>query len=128
MAEHPNAVAFRQAVADMLQGNFERFRDLLASDVVWHEAGNPQALQGREAVMGVFEGMEASGMEFDDDLRVVLANDEHLAAFIWGRVRKGDTEITYPVAEIAHLHEGQITERWAFMDAVPTDVASFFSD
>lgn len=128
MSEHPNAAAFRHAIAEMMQGNLASFRELLAADVVWHEAGNSQPLRGRDAVMGIFENLLASGLEFEDDLHVVLANDEHLAVFIWARIRKGDAEITYPVAEIAYLQEGKITERWAFMDAVPADVAAFFSD
>lgn len=128
MAEHPNAAAFRQAISDMLEGDIDRFRDLLDANVVWHEAGNPQPLQGREAVMEIFEGLMASGLELHDDLQVVLADDEHLVAFISARIRRGDTEIIYPVVEIAHFHEGKMTERWAFMDAAPADVTAFFSD
>lgn len=128
MPEHPNAAAFRQAVADMLQGDLDRFRDLLAADVMWHEAGSAQPLRGRESVMRIFEGLVSSGLEFDDDVQVVLADDEHLAAFILARIRRGDAEVTYPVVEFARLHEGRMVERWAFMDAVPADVAAFFSD
>lgn len=43
------------------------------------------------------------------------------------RTRKGDAEVVYPVAEIAYFHERKMTERWASMDAVPADVAAFFS-
>lgn len=128
MTEHPNAAAFRQAIADMMQGDVDTFRDLLAVDVVWHEAGNPQPLRGRDAVMEIFGGLITSGLEFEDELQVVLASDEYLAALIQARIRKGGAEIDYRVAEIAHFHEGKITERWAFMDAVPPDVAAFFSD
>lgn len=88
MTEHPNAVAFRQAIAEMMQGNVDRFRDLLAAGVVWQEADNPQP-SGRRRGHGHLRG--------------------------------------YPVAEIAYFHEGKLTERWAFMDAVPAAVAAFFS-
>ena len=128
MAEHPNAAAFRQAISDMMQGNFDRFRELLAPDVIWHEAGNSQPLRGRDAVMEVFSGLMVSGMEFDDDVHEVLANDEHLVALIRARIRKGDAELVYPVVEVAHFRQGEMTERWAFMDAVPEDVAAFFAD
>lgn len=128
VTEHPNAATFRDALADMMQGNFDTFGKMLAADVVWHEAGNPQPLRGRDAVMEIFAGLVDSGLEFEDELREVLANDEHLMALIDGRIRKGDTEIVYPVVEIARLNEGKITERWAFMDAVPPDVAAFFAD
>lgn len=93
MTEHPNAAAFRRALTDMMQGNFDTFEDLLAADVVWHEAGNPQPVRGRDAVMEIFVGLVASGLEFEDDLHEVLANDEHLVALIRAHVRKGDAEI-----------------------------------
>lgn len=128
MTEHPNAAAFRRAFADMTHGNFDTFRGLLAADVVWHEAGNPQPVRGRDSVMKIFAGLMASGLEFEEDLHEVLANDTHLVALIGARIRKSDAEIAYPVAEIAHVHKGEITERWAFMDAVPADVAAFFAD
>ena len=128
MSEHPNAAAFRQAIADLMQGNLETFGDLLSTDVVWHEAGNPRPLRGRDAVMDMFAGLLGSGLEFEDELHEVLANDEHLVALIWGRIRKGDGEIVYPVVEVAHFRDGKMTERWALMDAVPEDVTAFFSD
>lgn len=128
MAEHPNVASFRQAINDMMEGNLDRFRQLLDPDVVWHEAGNPQPLKGRDAVMEVFSGLLSSGMEFDDDMHEVLANDEHLVALIKARIRRGDDELVYPVVETAHFRDGRMTERWAFMDAVPENVAAFFAE
>ncbi len=53
VSEQPNSAAFRRAITDMMRGNFDTFRDLLAADVVWHEAGNPQPVRGRDAVMEI---------------------------------------------------------------------------
>lgn len=128
MTEHPNATAFRRAFTDMMQGDLDTFRGLLAPDVLWYKAGNPHPVRGRDAVMEIFASLVTSELEFDDQLEDVLANDTRLIALIRARISSDDTEIAYTVAEIAYLDEGKITERRAFMDAIPEDVSAFFTD
>lgn len=127
-SEHPNAAAFPASLTDMMQDNFDTFRELLAADVVWHEAGNSQPVRGRDAVMETFAGLEDSGLEFEDELREVLTNGKLLMALIDARIRRGNEVVGYPVVEVARLREGEIAERWAFMDAVPADMVAFFVD
>lgn len=127
MAEHPNALAYRHALKALVAGDLEPLRDLLSPDVVWHEAGNPDPIRGREAVLEIFQGMLDGPFEPQVELHDVLANDEHLVALVRARVARDGDEVEYPVVEIAHVHDGAVTERWAFMDAVPEDVAAFFA-
>lgn len=128
MAEHPNATAYRRAVEDLVAGDSEAMRNLLSPDVVWHEAGNPEPVRGREAVMEIFAGLLDGPMEFDDDVHEVLANDDHVVALLQARITMNGEELQYPVVEVAHLRDGLVTERWAFMDAVPEYVSAFFAD
>ena len=124
---HPNATVVTQAYEAFGKGDLDTLKGLVSPDVKWHEAGNPETFQGREAVLERV-GMGAA-VAADIELHDVLADDDHVVSLIRARMRKpnGD-EVSYPVVEIAHVEDGMITERWAFMDAVPADVAAFFSD
>ena len=108
---HPNETVVRQA--------YDAF--------VWHEAGNPEPIQGREALQQRL-GM-ASQLENDIDLHAILADDDHVVSLVRARLRKPNgTEVSYPVVEVVHVKDGMISERWSFMDATPEDVQDFFAD
>jgi ketosteroid isomerase-like protein len=73
--------------------------------------------------------MQATGtLENDVDVHDVLANDDHVVALLQVKLQSSTGErVEYPVVEIAHVVDGQVTERWAFMDACPADVTGFFA-
>ena len=55
-----------------------------------------------------------------------MANDEHAVALVTATATMGDRSLTYRTAEIYHVRDGKITERWAFSD--DTDrINRFFS-
>jgi ketosteroid isomerase-like protein len=56
------------------------------------------------------------GIDFDLDLHDVTASDDHVVGLVTATVRAGDQEFTYRTAEIAHVTDGKISERWAFSD------------
>lgn len=112
MAEHPNATVYRTAMEKFMSGD-ETAANALAEDVVWHQIG-AETLQGREAVLGSMAGLE--GVEFDVDVHDVLANDDHVVGLIEATVDAGTGPFTYRTAEIAHIEDGKVTERWAFSD------------
>ena len=124
---HPNETVVRQVYDAFKKGDVDTLKGLVSPDVTWHEAGNPEVTQGREAVQERM-GM-AAGLENDIDIHTILADDEHVVSLLRARLRKpnGD-EVSYPVVEVAHVKDGMVTERWAFMDAVPPDVQAFFAD
>ncbi|MGZ4651389.1 MAG: hypothetical protein ACXV3A_12745 [Kineosporiaceae bacterium] len=71
----------------------------------------------------------AGDLEGDHDIHDLLANDEHVVALMRADLRRpGAGQVAYPVVEIVHVKDGMVTERWAFMDAVPGDVDAFFAD
>jgi ketosteroid isomerase-like protein len=123
---HPNAEVVRQAYDAFLKGDPDTLKGLIAPDVVWHEAGTPEPIRGREAVAARMSG--AAELDNDVEIHDLIASDDHVVSLIRARLRKpnGD-EVSYPVVEVAHIRDGMITERWSFMDACPDDVTAFFA-
>lgn len=113
MNEHPNAARFREVMDAFNAGDRDALADALADDVVWHMIGGG-TLHGKEAVAESMSGL--ADVDLDAELHDVVANDEHLVGLVEAHVKAGDKEITYRTAEIAHVEDGKITERWAFSD------------
>lgn len=127
MAAHPNETLYRHAFAAVRDGDLDQLKGLLAPDVIWCEAGNPEALRGREAVLERMRGMQAAEIDFSDvELHAVLADDEHVVSLVKAKFSHGDRGLEYPVVEVMHVEDGMVTERWAFMDCAPTEVTAFF--
>lgn len=113
MGDHPNAAMFRSAFDSFNAGDADAFGSMLADNVVWHEIGG-ETLHGRDAVASSMSGME--GVDFEGSLHDVVGNDEHVIGLVEAHVKAGDHEITYRTAEIMHVEDGKVTERWAFSD------------
>lgn len=124
---HPNETAIRQVYDAFEKGDVDTLKGLISPDIRWHEAGSPDVIEGHQALQERLSA--ATGIDNDIDVHAVLADDEHVVSLIRARLRKpnGD-EVSYPVVEVAHMKDGLITERWAFMDATPSDVDAFFAD
>ncbi len=123
MGEHPNVAAYRAAASAFSEGDAEAFGSMLAEDVDWHTIGG-ETISGREAVSGSMSGLE--GVEFEVDVHDVVGNDEHLVALMEVRVKAGDQKLDYRTAEIMHVSDGLVTERWAFSDDTQA-IVEFFS-
>lgn len=123
MGDHPNAALFRAGFEAFSAGDPEAFGAMLAEDVVWHTIGG-ETLNGREAVTSSMSGMD--GVEFEGSLHDVVGNDDHVVGLVEAQVRVGDQEFSYRTAEIMHVVNGKITERWAFSDDTQA-ITSFFS-
>lgn len=122
MGDHPNAAMFRSAFESFDAGDADAFGSMLAEDVVWHEIGG-KTVHGRNAVASSMSGME--GVEFEGSLHDVVGNDEHVVGLVEAHVKAGDDEITYRTAEIMHVEDGKVTERWAFSDDTQA-ISEFF--
>jgi ketosteroid isomerase-like protein len=113
MADHPNAVMARRALDAFNTGDMETISKLLADDIVWHEIGRAEPIRGKAA-------MQASGGEVDYQITAtlhdVVANDEHVVGLVNASATRGGKTLDYRTAEIMHVRDGQITERWAFSD------------
>ena len=115
MAEHPNATVVREMEEAMSAGDIEGAAARLADDVVWHEIGRPQPRRGKGE-------LAASMAEFQDydiqyEIHDILASDDHVIGLGTATAtKKGGGSLTYRTAEIFHVKNGQVTERWAFSD------------
>ena len=116
MADHPNAAKFR-AVADEVErtGDMSLAFDGIDDDIVWHEIGSDEPIRGKQALMERFSGMP-EGSSITTETHDVLANDEHLIQLVTATATMGDQKLVYRTAEIYHVRDGKVTERWAFSD------------
>jgi ketosteroid isomerase-like protein len=116
MADHPNAATIRAAAEKMERdGDVMSLTDMLADDVVWHEIGRDEPIRGKQALMERFQGMP-EGASIRTETHDVVANDEHAIQLLTATATMGDQELVYRTAEIYHMRDGKITERWAFSD------------
>ena len=116
MADHPNAAIIRAAAEEMARtGDMTSQMDQLADDVVWHEIGSDEPVRGKQALMERYSQMPAGG-SIQVDTHDVVANDEHCVALVTATATMGGQSLTYRTAEIYHMRDGKITERWAFSD------------
>lgn len=123
MADHPNAARFRAAFESFNAGDSDAFGAMLSEDVVWHTIGG-ETMHGRDAVASSMSGME--GVDFDTSLHDIVGNDEHVIGLVEAHVKVGDDELSYRTAEIMHVEDGLVTERWAFSDDTQA-IIDFFS-
>lgn len=116
MADHPNAATIRAAAEKMEQdGDMMSQMDMLADDVIWHEIGRDDPIRGKQALIDRFRGMP-EGASIRIETHDVVANDEHTIQLVTARATMGEQELVYRTAEIYHMRDGKITERWAFSD------------
>jgi ketosteroid isomerase-like protein len=114
MSEHPNAVLYRKMMQRFEAGDAGVFEEAVADDVVWWQIGSSDPVRGKAALLKSMQGMV--GVEFHVDVHDVLATDEHVVGLVTATVRVGDDEFSYRTAEIAHVVDGKVVERWAFSD------------
>lgn len=123
MAEHPNATVYRTAMEKFMAGD-ESAADMIADDVVWHQIG-AEPLHGKQALLQSMEGL--GNVEFDIEVHDVTASDDHVVGLVIATVDAGNGPFTYKTAEIAHVNDGKITERWAFSDDTEA-IIRFFAE
>ena len=116
MADHPNAAKLRAASEAMeSSGDMMSQIDMLDDNVVWHEIGADEPIRGKQALAERFAGMP-EGASIKTETHDIVANDEHAIVLVTATATMGGQELVYRTAEIYHMRDGKITERWAFSD------------
>ena len=115
MQEHPNATRAREMTAAMSRGEWQKLDDYIADDVVWHEIGSTEPRRGKEALRAVMAGA-GEPFEITYETHDVVANDDHTIVIGEATATRGGRTLTYRTAEIFHMRDGKVTERWAFSD------------
>jgi uncharacterized protein len=124
MAEHPNAALIRKSLEAMNANDLSYLDSVIADDIVWHMIGVPEPVRGKEAMRSAMG--DDQGFEITAKLHDVTASDDHVVALVNAHaVREGRT-LDYDTAEIFHVRDGKITERWAFSDDTAR-IAEFFA-
>ena len=125
MGEHPNATVFRNLIGAFNSGDMEVITSIIDDDVVWHEIGKSEPVRGKAA-------LGESMLDFPEDVNVtadlhdVVANDDHVVGLISATAVGGERTLEYRTAEIMHMSNGKVTERWSFSDDT-AQIIEFFS-
>ena len=110
MADHPNAAIIREIYESEDLGP----QDIATDDVVWHVIGRDEPYRGKAEIP---HGARDGDWEFvGGTTHDVIANDEHAVGLIEVTARRGDQTLTFRTAEIYHMRDGKIVERWTFSD------------
>lgn len=122
MADHPNAAMARSALDKMNTGDWQAMSEFLADDVIWHEIGRDEPRRGKA------ELMRSTGPSYYDitaKLHDVVANDDHTIALVDATATRDGKTLNYRTAEIMHIRDGKVVERWAFSDDTAAIVEFF---
>ena len=124
MAESLNAATVRRAIDALNAGDYEGFGDLVHDDIVWHIIGSSEPVRGKAAMT---EGLGRGSSDFTitAELHDVTASDDHVVALVRAHATRGSQTLDYNTAEIFHLRDGKVSERWAFSDDTAAIVAFF---
>lgn len=123
MDMHPNARILHEAAKRMESDPTAGF-DILADDVVWHEIGRDEPTRGKQALMERFQS-DGQQWQISADEHAVIADDEHAVQLMNVTATRGDQKLNYRTAEIYHMRDGKIAERWAFSDDTAAITAFF---
>ena len=116
MSDHPNAAIARRALEAFNTGDMQAMSDGLDDNVIWHEIGNPNPVMGKAALAARMVGADQPDYEITGELHDVVANDDHTIALVSAHATRNGKTLDYRVAEIYHMRDGKVTERWAFSD------------
>jgi uncharacterized protein len=123
MADHPNAALARKALDGFNNGDMEEISEFLADDVVWHEIGRDEPRRGKAEMAA---SLGSPDFEISATLHDVVANDDHTIALVNATATRHGKTLHYRTAEIMHLRDGKVVERWAFSDDTAA-IVEFFS-
>ena len=124
MADHPNAVLARKIDEVFSRGDMQALDQYIADDVVWHEIGRAEPRRGKAALRE--SGPGAGDYQITGKMHDVVANDDHTIVLVEATATRGGKTLKYRTAEIYHVKDGKIVERWAFSDDT-AKITAFFA-
>jgi ketosteroid isomerase-like protein len=127
MAEHPDAAVVRRMTEAFESGDMAAMaaagEELVADDVVWHEIGRAEPRRGKAEMRA---GMGEVDYVIQGTIHDIIANDDHVVLLANATATRHGKTLQYRVAEIYHLKDGRIVERWAFSDDTAA-ISAFFA-
>jgi ketosteroid isomerase-like protein len=126
MGASENARVAREVADAFERGDMEAFDRLMADDIVWHEIGRAEPRRGKAAMRASAPGEGGADYEVTGSTHDVLASDDHAVALVNATATRNGRSFSYRTAEIYHIRDGQVVERWAFSDDTAA-IAAFFA-
>ena len=123
MQEHPNVAVARELGDAMAAGDMETLERLIADDVIWHEIGRSEPRRGKQALR---ESTADVDYEITGETHDIVANDDHVVALVDATATRAGRTLKYRTAEIYHMRDGRLVERWAFSDDTAA-IVDFFA-
>ena len=123
MARQENEAVARNVTDAFDAMDMARLDALIADDVVWHEIGAAEPRRGKAAMQAAAPGV--ADYQITGKLHDIVASDDHAIALIEATATRGGKTLVYRTAEIYHIRNGQIVERWAFSDDTAAITAFF---
>lgn len=114
MSAQENLKVAREASEAFARGDMQRIDELTADDVIWHEIGRAEPRVGKAALRAA--GAEMADYTMTGTTHDILASDDHAVTLVEVTATRGDKTLAYRTAEIHHIRDGKIAERWAFSD------------
>lgn len=116
MSAEENARVARELSDAFENMDMQRLDKLVADDVVWHEIGRAEPRHGKEALRAQAPGSGQVDYEITGEAHDILASDDHAITLANATATRGGKTFKYRTAEIYHIRNGQVVERWAFSD------------
>ena len=116
MADHPNIATFRSIYTAFTTGDMDALATLFDEHVVWHTPGRHRlagTYEGRSATFASFaEEFELSGGTYAVEVRDVLANDEHIVAFLHATADRAGKRLDQDYAIVFEVRDGKVRAGW----------------
>ena len=125
MPDHPNAALARKIDEAFSRGDMQALDGYIADDIIWHEIGRAEPRRGKAALR---ESAAAAAADYQITAKMhdVVANDDHTIVLAEATATRGGKTFKYRTAEIYHVKDGKIAERWAFSDDTAA-ITKFFA-
>jgi len=122
MAEHPNVQIARRMNDALVAGDIASLDALIADDIIWHEIGQSEPRRGKAELRALSE----VDYQITTKVHDILASDDHTVVLVDATGTRGGKTLNYRTAEIYHIRDGRIAERWAFSDDTAA-ITEFFA-
>ncbi|HEY7522732.1 MAG TPA: nuclear transport factor 2 family protein [Candidatus Limnocylindrales bacterium] len=126
MSAEENARVAKE-LSDAFDANdFQKIDALMDDDIVWHEIGKAEPRRGKAALQALAPGSGETDYEITGESHDILASDDHAIQLVNATGTRGGKTLHYRTAEIYHIRDGKVVERWAFSDDTAA-IAEFFA-
>jgi ketosteroid isomerase-like protein len=126
MSADENARVAKELADAFEASDFQRMDSLIDDDVVWHEIGRAEPRRGKAALLATAPGGPDTDFEITGETHDILASDDHAIQLVNATATRGGKTFHYRTAEIYHIRNGKVVERWAFSDDTAA-ISAFFA-